>query len=284
MKGDPQLEVRTATYGPGIDQSQHAKSVSHIIKLIKTTNETLTSGFYFFYFNQEKANGETEKERQIISTSKHNGIEQKLLLHFQTTFGYDSHVWSNKNTVNPAGAAGGLSEQETKLHTYHTFRFSRLCIGLKTGGFTGWQKLDIAANSLYSLIRSNVYHKTSIGRHAWKKLIPGSSLQRNCNMEGINDHISNSNGPAKVRIGIIANQENECKSPDSRIGIGGAGHWCGQDNSNSVGNTARCHPDNGDRNIKSFGYVFAALRPIEELSGSLHNPGLSCKDIKAKNG
>ena len=27
-----QLEVRTPTYGPEIDQSQHAKSVSHIIK------------------------------------------------------------------------------------------------------------------------------------------------------------------------------------------------------------------------------------------------------------
>ena len=27
------LEVRTATYGPGIDQSQHAKSVSHIINI-----------------------------------------------------------------------------------------------------------------------------------------------------------------------------------------------------------------------------------------------------------
>ena len=30
-KGDQELEVRTATYGPGIDQSQHAKSFSHII-------------------------------------------------------------------------------------------------------------------------------------------------------------------------------------------------------------------------------------------------------------
>ena len=29
--GDQELEVRTATYGPEIDQSQHAKSVSHII-------------------------------------------------------------------------------------------------------------------------------------------------------------------------------------------------------------------------------------------------------------
>ena len=32
-KGDRELEVRTATYGPGIDQSQHAKSVSHIINI-----------------------------------------------------------------------------------------------------------------------------------------------------------------------------------------------------------------------------------------------------------
>ena len=30
-KGDRELEVHTATYRPGIDQSQHAKSVSHII-------------------------------------------------------------------------------------------------------------------------------------------------------------------------------------------------------------------------------------------------------------
>ena len=31
LTGDRELEVRTATYGSGIDQSQHAKSVSHII-------------------------------------------------------------------------------------------------------------------------------------------------------------------------------------------------------------------------------------------------------------
>ena len=30
-KGDRELDVRTATYGPGIDQPQHAESVSHVI-------------------------------------------------------------------------------------------------------------------------------------------------------------------------------------------------------------------------------------------------------------
>ena len=35
-KGDRELEVRTPTYGLGIDQSQHAKSVSHIIMINNT--------------------------------------------------------------------------------------------------------------------------------------------------------------------------------------------------------------------------------------------------------
>ena len=37
-KGDGELEVRTATYGPGIDQSQHAKSVSHVINIYIPSN------------------------------------------------------------------------------------------------------------------------------------------------------------------------------------------------------------------------------------------------------
>ena len=123
-------------------------------------------------------------------------------------------------------------------------------------------------------------HRSSYLEEAY----PRSSLQRRCNMEGINVHTKRHIHATRVRIGIIANQENNCITPDSRIGIGGAGHWCGQDNSISVGNTAGCHPDNGNKNIISFGYVFAALQPVEGTPGSLHNPGLSCKDIKAKNG
>ena len=38
LTGDQELEVRMATYGPEIDQSQRAKSVSHIINIcIKIT-------------------------------------------------------------------------------------------------------------------------------------------------------------------------------------------------------------------------------------------------------
>ena len=34
-------EVRTASYGPGIDQSQHAKSVSHIIIRVTLLNKLI---------------------------------------------------------------------------------------------------------------------------------------------------------------------------------------------------------------------------------------------------
>ena len=60
-----------------------------------------------------------------------------------------------------------------------------------------------------------------------------------------------------ARIGIIANQENNCNSPDSRVAFGGAGGHCGTDNKNSCGNEARCRGDNGDKSIKASGYIFA---------------------------
>ena len=47
-KGDRELEVRTATYGPGIDQSQHAKSFSHIIIIVIVTQKTLYMANSFF--------------------------------------------------------------------------------------------------------------------------------------------------------------------------------------------------------------------------------------------
>ena len=48
LNGDRELEVHTATYGPGIDQSQHAKSVSHIIMYF-TLPSTLLYCFVLYH-------------------------------------------------------------------------------------------------------------------------------------------------------------------------------------------------------------------------------------------
>ena len=106
------------------------------------------------------------------------------------------------------------------------------------------------ANSLHSLIADGDYRSTSLGRDTWKKLIGRqASLQRNCNKEGFNCHGLIRN---KARIGIIGNEQNECNSPDSRIGFGFGGYPYGD---NTCGNTASHEPDNGNRNIKAWGYI-----------------------------
>ena len=112
--------------------------------------------------------------------------------------------------------------------------------------------MDKAAASLYALIADGQYRATSLGRDAWKGLVgPKASLQRNCNREGFNTQ-GNSKSNPKVRIGIIANEQNECNSPDSRIGFGGWGVVAEV----PCGNVARHGGDNGDQTIKAFGYIF----------------------------
>ena len=104
------------------------------------------------------------------------------------------------------------------------------------------------ASSLYSLIADGNYRQTHLGRYKWKSLIYGSSLQRNCEREGFNVY-----GPyAKVRLGIIANNENDCKTHDTFVGLGAydrGGVF------NAAGNYACCSPDNGEKNLKVMGYI-----------------------------
>jgi hypothetical protein len=89
---------------------------------------------------------------------------------------------------NVEAVAQGLStNEEMKLTTYSTFPFSKLCLGMKVGvSSPRWLSLPKKATSLYSVIAGNKYQATSLGRGAWKSLIAGNSLQRNCNREGFN--------------------------------------------------------------------------------------------------
>ena len=63
--------------------------------------------------------------------------------------------------------------------------------------------------------------------------------------------------PAMTRIGIISNNEVDCKSCNSRIGFGSAGKRGGQHGSNSCGNEAgkNFSPDNGEQHIQANCYI-----------------------------
>ena len=107
--------------------------------------------------------------------------------------------------------------------------------------------------SLYSLIADGHYGPTFLGRDKWKTLVgPQASLQTNCNKEGFNA-VGDSNDHSKARIGIIGNNEKDCCSCDSRIGFGTGGKY---DDTNTCGNeAAKYEPDNGEKHIKTMGYI-----------------------------
>ena len=87
------------------------------------------------------------------------------------------------------------------------------------------------------------YRAVSLGHKKWKSLIgPQASLHTNCNKEGFN--VVHTSSQSKARIGIIANNKNDCLTCDSRIGYGTGGL---PDDSNTCGSEATIRPDNGEK-------------------------------------
>jgi hypothetical protein len=171
----------------------------------------------------------------------------------KTTFAYDADLWRNKALLNPT--LPDLDGQEAKLLSWNDVPFTQIRVGMASaGGTTQWLVLSQGSTSLHDLF-SGGYTASTSGRDAWKGLLAGSSLQPNCNMEGFG--VEPAPDPAgRVRLGILGNNEDDCTSSDSWLGIGGSGAGCnGAPPSTSVGNVAGCGADNGDVDIAAFGYV-----------------------------
>jgi hypothetical protein len=112
----------------------------------------------------------------------------------QQTFAYDSEYWTSHNVYNVGAIPQGITtRQEMKLQTYSLFPVTKLCLGMKAGDDdTRWITLPNTHNatSLYSVISSNEYQPTNLGRDAWKSLVNDSSLQIYCNREGFNVNVA----------------------------------------------------------------------------------------------
>jgi len=125
---------------------------------------------------------------------------------FQQTFAYDSDYWTSRNVFNVESVTQGLnSREEIKLSTYSEFSLSKLCLGMKTyDGNVRWIALhQNNASTLYSIISTNGYQATDLGRDMWKSLISNSSLQMNCNREGFNVKIGEQGVSTLVCLLII---------------------------------------------------------------------------------
>ena len=182
--------------------------------------------------------------------NEHRQIKNAILV-FQRTFRYDSQFWSNRDAYNFAGGKTGFDSQETKLPTYWNTSFSKICLGMKINHQLRFIVINRHANSLFSLIADGKYRATLLGNNTWKSLVgPRASLQFNCSKEGFN--AMGSRLHSKARIGIMADNQNNCGSCNSRIGFGTGGR---NDDSNTCGNQATDSPDNRNKHIKAMGYI-----------------------------
>jgi hypothetical protein len=128
---------------------------------------------------------------------------------------------------------------------------------MRVNGETKWVSFDYKASSLYSVIKEGTFKSTNLGKKAWISLIDGSALQENCNREGFNVVAENSfqTSYIKIRIGLAANDQNDCYSCNSCIGFGTSVLGChGDERSTTCGNIAVCGKlDNKD--TAAFGYI-----------------------------
>ncbi|XP_028419280.1 uncharacterized protein LOC114545131 [Dendronephthya gigantea] len=177
----------------------------------------------------------------------------------QSTFRYSSSYWTDNTTYNDDddGRNGGFDNREFKGSTYWKTSFNEICVAMKYGGQLRAFSFSYPASSLYDLIADGRYRQTHVGRSQWKQLIHGSSLQHHCNKEGFNMYFGTRY--VRVRLGLAANQQNRCSSPDSFVGFGGDGNfpYCGlkQAPLNTAGNVGKCGADNGDKNARAMGYI-----------------------------
>ena len=143
-------------------------------------------------------------------------------------------MWSNMATVNPSGGETGLDFQETKLPTYWSTRFSKICLGMMVNQQFRSFAIHKGASSLHQLMEKGKYHATSLLRKEWMSLIGvrKALLQSKCNRQGFNVALGNT----KARIGIVSNDQKNCDTCDSKIGFGLGGH---PDYDNTCGNAAK---------------------------------------------
>jgi len=162
------------------------------------------------------------------------------------TFAYGSAYWTDNLEL---AASPFYDTTEGKLRTFRTVAFTQMRVVMVTGEDTNSAVLDVGAGSCVELF-NRTYSMATVSRDDWLGMVPDPSLQANCGDQGIN--VAPRSDQARVRIGIVGNNENNCNSANSRIGIGGAG----ENDDVTTGNVARWNGWDNNRDTVSFAYVF----------------------------
>ena len=158
----------------------------------------------------------------------------------KSNFGYFATYWENDTLFNE-GQPVDDTANEAMLASYVETPFDDvLLVMTEKGKGPQKKKISLKGTSLRSAIKGGAI--TNLGRNAWLSLIQNSALQANCNQEGLSVGI--------VRIGIVGNNENDCNSPNSYLGVGGYG--C----STTVAGNVACYNGGNEKNLPAFAAVY----------------------------
>jgi len=159
----------------------------------------------------------------VVDSANHHTVLKIIYIYIpQDQFGYTSALWTNKDSYNLTAGQTGFDNYQTKMPSYWAMPFQKLCVGFKVNNVLNWIVIPYSGTSLYDVIQPGIYKAvTVVSKETWLSLIAGSSLQPYCNQKGFNVY-------GYARIGIRANQENDCRTCDSAMGFGLKGNYsCG---------------------------------------------------------
>jgi hypothetical protein len=174
------------------------------------------------------------------------------------TFLYGSALWTSTNTYNENSP--NLDRTEAKLAVFNALSFSEIRVGMMYNDELRWIRIDYAANSLLSIFQTDSLTSITVPKSDWLSLLSNSLLQANCNRTGFNVRSGPlANDVVGVRLGIIANNEADCGSPDSFIGLGYTGFMPGCETTifltTKTGNGSTCTTPADTRNTAAYGYL-----------------------------
>eukprot|EP00795_Rhopilema_esculentum_P015213 gene15213-6416_t len=172
--------------------------------------------------------GRSKKAADHLATWKEYLPEFSFdILQLLSTFRYGSSHWTTNSVYNHVYALkeGLDGDQEAKFPAFNTLPFTKVCAGMRLGSEKNFITLHKPSSSLLTCF-SGSYVSTFHLRQSWLNILKGSTLQAYCNVQGIN--VIQGTVDSRVRIGILGNNENDCVTPDSGLGIGlGGAHLRG---------------------------------------------------------
>lgn len=125
--------------------------------------------------------------------------------HNNNKWRYDGGAWTDTSRFDDSSGA--------KYEPFY-LKCNKIKVDFVGGGSVTWEH-DQAA-SLQEIFASNVQIYSDLGTSSWRNSGGNFAWQHHCNAQGFNRRITSS----KARFGLLMNQENDCNSPDTSIGIG----------------------------------------------------------------